>query len=55
MEKTAEHYKNVGDSIELFTRRTAEEDNEDPTGSSHLEDTAGSSTVHRGHRRALKN
>jgi hypothetical protein len=39
MEDTAEHYKNVGDSIEFYTRRTAEEENEDPAGSSHLEDT----------------
>jgi hypothetical protein len=49
MEDTAEHYKNVGDSIELYTRRTAEEENEEPTGIFHSEDTAGNSTVHRGH------
>jgi hypothetical protein len=51
MEDTAEHHKNVGDGIELNTRRAAEKENEDPTGSSHLEDTAGSSTVHRGQSR----
>ncbi len=45
-------YKHVGDSIELhvYSRSTAEKENEDPTGSSPLKDTAENST-HRGHSR----
>jgi hypothetical protein len=50
MEDTAEHYKNVRESIEFFTMRTAEKENEDPAGSSLLEDTAENSS-HRGHSR----
>jgi hypothetical protein len=42
--------QHVRDSIELFTRRTAEKENEDSTGRSHFEDTAENS-IHSGHSR----
>jgi hypothetical protein len=49
MEDTAEHSKKRRQhTVELYTRRTEEQENEDPTGNSHLEDTAENST-HRGH------
>ncbi len=61
MEDTAEHSKKRRQhTVELYTRRTEEQENEDQTRSSHLEDTAEilhiedtaeSSTVHRGQSR----